>query len=203
MQATEILRGEHRVIEQVLNCLDRIAFLTASEGRLDADAARQAIVFFRNFADRCHHGKEEHRLFPLLEARGLPRQQGPIGVMLDEHEMGRSLVRELEAALDDHEANVPGAHRRFAHAARAYVSLLREHIAKEDHCLFPMADRFLTEADQDNLLHAFERTEHEEMGTGTHEMYLRIADELADRFDLPRAQTPPVCGCGHAHRPGT
>ncbi|HXG09483.1 MAG TPA: hypothetical protein VNK04_06810 [Gemmataceae bacterium] len=33
----------------------------------EADPARQAIDFFRHFADRCHHGEEER---PLLESFG-------------------------------------------------------------------------------------------------------------------------------------
>ena len=93
MKPTEILSGEHRVIEQVLTCLERIAEQCAAEGRLDRTSAEQALEFFRNFADRCHHGKEEVHLFPALEAKGFPRDGGPTGVMLHEHDQGRAHVR--------------------------------------------------------------------------------------------------------------
>ena len=39
---------------------------------------RDAVDFVRNFADRCHHAKEEGNLCPRLEARGLPSQDGPV-----------------------------------------------------------------------------------------------------------------------------
>ena len=93
MRPTEILMQEHRVIEQVLDCLDAIANKTESGEQLDQHSATQAIDFFANFADRCHHGKEEDCLFPMLEQKGFSREQGPTGVMLHEHEVGRQHVR--------------------------------------------------------------------------------------------------------------
>jgi hemerythrin-like domain-containing protein len=202
MQATEILKTEHRVIEQVLNCLEHMAERCVARGTLDIAAAEQALDFFQNFADRCHHGKEEGQLFPLLEARGIPREHGPIGRMLHEHVVGRQHVQAMRAALRDAAARVPDSLRCFVVNARAYVYVLREHIRKEDDRLFPLTDRVLSGQDQQALCEAFAHVESADMGTGTHEKYLRIADELADRFDVPRAFPPaagvrPRCSCGH------
>jgi len=55
MYATDAFRSEHRVIEQVLGRLEKIAEQCALDGSLDIHSARQAIDFFQNFADRCHH----------------------------------------------------------------------------------------------------------------------------------------------------
>ncbi len=191
MKATDILMDEHRVIEQVLSCLERLAEHCESGAGLDARSAREALDFFRTFADRCHHGKEEGLLFPLLEARGLPRAGGPTGVMLHEHDEGRRLIAALAAAV---EADVP---REFARHARAYVHLLREHIGKEDHCLFPMAAAVLTDGDAEVLARSFAGVESSEMGEGTHERYLRLANDLAGRLGVPRATVAAACGCHH------
>jgi hemerythrin-like domain-containing protein len=199
MNATEILSGEHRIIEQVLDCLEKIAENCASEGRLDKASAEQALDFFRNFADRCHHGKEETHLFPAMEAKGFPRQAGPTGVMLHEHEQGRALVRGMAAAIDGAAAGEREAVERFIADARGYVDLLREHIGKEDHCLFAMANQALAEDDQRRLLAAFEHVEREHMGLGTHEKFLTLADALADRFGVPRAAVTMSQGCGCHH----
>jgi hemerythrin-like domain-containing protein len=199
MNPTTILMNEHRVIEQVLNCLEVMAS-RAEDGQMDGEAASQAIDFFRTFADRCHHGKEETHLFPALEAKGMPKQGGPTGVMRYEHDLGRRHLTDMQAAVDS------GAATAFAQAARHYVVLLREHIRKEDHCLFPMADSLLTGADRDKVLAAFDHVESDEMHAGTHEKYLRLADELADRFGVPHAgeasgqAAGAACGCGHSHR---
>jgi hemerythrin-like domain-containing protein len=204
MNATEILRNEHRVIEQVLACLEKIADLCTPGRGLDAPSASQALDFFRNFADRCHHGKEEKRLFPLLEQRGFSPEHGPTGVMRFEHEQGRGLLRGMASAVAAAEAGDATAAGRFAADARRYVDLLRAHIRKEDEHLFPMADRALSANDQRSLEETFGSMEHDEMGQGSHENYLRLADELADRWAVPHARREGAaaaggsCGC-HKH----
>jgi hemerythrin-like domain-containing protein len=194
MRATDVLMDEHRVIEQVLNCLERLADRCEAGEKLDSTSTLEALAFFRNFADRCHHGKEEEHLFPLLETRGFGRQGGPTGVMLHEHEEGRVLV----AAMAKHVQRY--APRQFVRHARAYIALLREHIRKEDHCLFPMAAGILSGSGAEALAERFEHVENAEMGEGTHEHYLQLANGLADRLDVHRAQLTPACGhacCRH------
>jgi hemerythrin-like domain-containing protein len=199
MRATDILKEEHRVIEQVLDCLEVMTNQANETGHLDVASGRLAIDFFRRFADGCHHYKEEQGLFPALERKGFPRQGGPTGVMLGEHEEGRHHLAAMAAALDAAEADQADAVLRFSVAARAYLDLLREHIQKEDHCLFPMSDRALSATEQEQLLDSFRAVEHEEMGQGTHEQYLALADQLAHRFGVARAVRPASAGHGCCH----
>ena len=200
MHPTDVLKTEHRIIEQVLSCLDRIAEACARRGRLDAASAVLALDFFHNFADGCHHAKEEQHLFPLLEVRGFRREGGPTGVMFAEHDQGRRYLSGMRAAVDGAAAGDGDAVLQFILHARAYVGLLREHIRKEDHCLFPMAEQALSDADRDELLESFGSVEHDEPGAGAHEKYLRIAAELAQRWGVLRAQgdaDPECVACGH------
>jgi hemerythrin-like domain-containing protein len=192
MRATEILQHEHRVIEQVLNCLEVMANRALAERKLDATSAEAALDFFQTFADGCHHHKEENHLFPLMEAKGFPRDGGPTGVMLHEHEEGRRHIRAMCAAV----AN--GAVSEFAAHARAYVELLRQHILKEDQRLFPMANQVFSSADQASLVESFARVVDKDVEEGAHEKYLDIADLLAERFQVPCAPRP-ACGCGHGY----
>ena len=198
MKPSDILSGEHRIIEQVLDCLEKMAEQAERFGRVDVESAALAIDFFRNFADRCHHGKEEAHFFPAVEAKGFPREGGPTGVMLYEHELGRRRVSGMDEAVASARAGDSAAARRFAEHARAYVALLRNHIEKEDHCLFGMANQALTEAEQEQLLAAFATVESDHIGEGVHEKYLQIAETLATRFDVPVAR-PSSCRtcCGH------
>jgi hemerythrin-like domain-containing protein len=200
---TEILNNEHRVIEQVLNCLEKIAERCAADGRLNRPDAEQALDFFRTFADQCHHHKEEDHLFRVLEAKGYSRRNGPTGVMLGEHELGRLHLRAMATAAARAEAGDPAAVDDFLVHAVSYVRLLREHIRKEDDCLFPMADRTLTAREQSDLLAAFDHVEADELRAGTHERYLRLADDLADRYGVPHAfagTSQGGCACGHGGR---
>ncbi len=134
-----------------------------------------------------------------MEAKGFPREGGPTGVMRYEHELGRARVSAMREAVAGAQAGDAAAVRRFAEHARAYIALLRNHIEKEDHCLFTMADQALDEADQNRLLDAFSRVESEHIGDGVHERYLRLADELTTRLQIPTRQSSTSGGrcCGH------
>ncbi len=187
MQPTDILMKEHRIIEQVLDCLEKILEQCRAEHKLDAKSAKQAIEFFRAFADRCHHGKEEAQLFPMMQANGFSGGCSPVVVMLREHELGRLYIQGMDAAIEPAAAGDREALEWFVQHGESYLKLLREHIRKEDICLFPAANHRLTERDQEQLLAAFEKVEAEEIGQETHDTSLRIANELADRFGVPRA----------------
>jgi hemerythrin-like domain-containing protein len=201
MQAIQMLMDEHRIIKQVLACLEKLAGHCAAGEPLDVGAARQMLEFFRNFADGCHHRKEEARLFPMLEARGMPREEGPTSVMRHEHDEGRRYVAAMTGTCEEALRGQPNASRAFAKQAQGFAALMREHIDKEDHCLFPAAERLLTEADRFALQHSFDRVEKTEVGDGLHEKYLALADELADRYGVAHAVTTSTCGhcCGHGH----
>jgi hemerythrin-like domain-containing protein len=196
MITIDTLKNEHRVIEQVLACLERIVEQARGDARLPLKAARQAIEFFREFADHCHHAKEEERLFPALEAKGFSPDAGPTAVMRFEHEQGRAQIRAMEQAAEAASRGDPGALESFARHAAAYVVLLRNHIAKEDHCLFPMAEQVLSDQEDQALAAAFDNVE-EEVGPSRHEAYLELADELARRFGVT-ATAASVGACSRA-----
>jgi hemerythrin-like domain-containing protein len=201
MRPTEILTGEHRVIEMVLSCLEKMAQEAETTGKVDKSSAEQAIDFIRNFADGCHHGKEETHLFPAMESKGIPKEHGPIGMMLFEHEQGRAYVRGMAESLDGAAMGDKTALEAFIVNANGYVGLLRTHIQKEDHILFPMAGRVMDETDEKALMAQFEKVETEHMGIGTHEKYLKIAQSLAERYGIDKSALGHMghsCGCGHA-----
>ena len=184
MSATDELRTEHRAIERMLAVLEEASNRLEHGQRVRPDVFRRAVDFVRNFADRCHHGKEEQNLFPRMEARGVPREGGPIGVMLFEHDQGRAYVGAIAGAIDAYEADGQSAGPVIVENARGYVGLLRQHIMKEENVLFPMADRVLSPADQAELEQRFEQIETEVMGPGVHERYHRLLGDLEQEMGL-------------------
>jgi len=182
MQATDILKSEHRVIESVLKSI------TVAAQRLDDGLPMrpafflEATDFIRNFADGCHHRKEEGVLFKAMQPSGMPVQGGPIGVMLSEHEQGRELTRAMQQAADRLQSGNEAARRPLAQAARGDADLLYQHILKEDNILFPMAERVIPANQQDQVLKDFENVEHDETGPGIHEKYLALAQALQDEI---------------------
>lgn len=180
MKPTEDLKNEHRVIERMLGIVSRASDKLDSSQEVDPELFVDAADFFRNFADRCHHSKEERLLFEKMMARGMSGETGPIAVMLHEHEDGRAHVRKM-AELSGKKLD-RNARKELVEHVRAYVELLSAHIQKEDNILYPMADQLLSEADEQELERGFEEVEEKVMGPGAHERYHRMIEEWEERF---------------------
>ena len=179
MKPTDQLKKEHEAILRLLRVLEKIC--TRVEAGQEAEVAHldQILEFLRVFADRCHHGKEERFLFPALEAAGMPKAGGPIGVMLQEHDAGRKYVQALSEASAAYAQGDLKAGDALVTAARAYATHLRQHIEKENTVLFPMADLMLSEAKQNSILDDFDRMEDEVIGQGKHEAFHCLLDRLS------------------------
>jgi hemerythrin-like domain-containing protein len=148
----DILREEHRVILRALGLLESASARLAA-GQALPDGWWEALLgWLRAFADRNHHAKEERSLFPALAAAGVPSAGGPIGVMLEEHEVGRRFIRTM----------VEGEPRARVEAARRYVQLLREHIDKENGVLLPLSEAVLDPEVQKRVQREFETFEAEQ-----------------------------------------
>lgn len=178
MKATDILIEEHTVIERVLNTLETATQSLKAGGSVRSDFFIGVTDFVKGFADGCHHKKEEDVLFNAMVAHGVPVEGGPIGAMLAEHEQGRIYTRAMREAAQRLANGDETARGDIIHNAQGYIGLLRQHIAKENGVLFPMADQIIPQAKHAEVLAGFEHVEHEETGPGVHEKYLALAEEL-------------------------
>jgi hemerythrin-like domain-containing protein len=172
MKSVERLKAEHDLIERGLTLLQKAVARLEAGQPLPEGFPQWAPRFFQQFADQCHHAKEEDVFFPVLKQRGIPEQGGPIGVMLHEHVLGRDCVGRMREAS---QAQPFDAHK-FAYAAQQYIPLLRQHIFKENNVLFLMAERVMTEADDTDVTGRFSQVEQERGLTGLHEGF---ASEVA------------------------
>lgn len=178
MKATDVLMQEHRVIERVLDALETAANHLERARPVRPGFFLEAADFIAGFADGCHHRKEEGVLFGAMIDSGVPAEGGAIDMMLDEHQQGRAFTRALRDAARGLEAGDPGARRQVVSNARGYVALLRDHIAKEDEMLFPMADEMLSAQRHDEVMRGFEQIEREDAGAGALEKYHELAARL-------------------------
>ncbi|MGD1010306.1 MAG: hemerythrin domain-containing protein [Candidatus Aminicenantales bacterium] len=182
MKPTHELSQEHQAILLMITILEKMADkLTAGEA-VDATHLEKAVDFIRVFADKCHHGKEEDLLFPAMEKAGIPRTGGPLGVMLHEHVEGRGYVKAMSEALSGLKKGDRRAAALFAENARNYGALLTQHIFKEDHILYPLADARLTAAQQSELAECFAGVEEKVIGHGKHEEFHRLLKELESAY---------------------
>lgn len=176
-KAIDDLKHEH---EAILSALQIVNSMTARIGKgtsIDAQDMRDFTDFLKEFADKCHHGKEEGLLFPALTRAGIPEKNGPIGVLLSEHTEGRKLIKDMQDALSP-EVN----YSRFAQSAGRYSNLMRNHIQKENDVLFPAAEKSLTDTQLLELYDNFQRHEEEVIGEGKHEELHAMLKNLKKKY---------------------
>ena len=153
----DILEDEHQIIVRVLEVIEAEVARLDAGGTPDSHFIELAISFFQEFADKAHHGKEEALLFPLLAAKKNIIRDGPIKVLLAEHESGRYFARELRAGLLDLAAGDAKATPRIRRALSLYAQMLRKHIAKEEEIVFLLAQVLLSEEETASLALQFQQ----------------------------------------------
>lgn len=182
MTPTDELKEEHRGILLMLKILEKVCAKLEAKEKVYPDHLERIVEFFRVFADKCHHGKEEDLLFPEMEKSGIPKERGPIGVMLMEHDQGRAFVRGMGEAAARYKKGESTASAEFSKNARDYIALLTQHINKENNILFPMGDRAISREKQGELVEAFETLEREKIGAGTHEEFHKLLHHLQEVY---------------------
>lgn len=175
-KAMEILMEDHKAILSALDLLEKMLAKRTSEAE-EIVEFQGFIGFLKEFADKCHHGKEEGMLFPAMIAAGVPDRGGPVGVMMAEHIQGRGYISSMSEALEG-EYDRP----KLENAARDYIALLRAHIAKEDTILFPMADRVIQDQELEKLRAGFEEHEEKVLGHGRHEELHHMLHEMQEKY---------------------
>ena len=182
MKATDELKNEHEGIKVMLRVLQTVAEKFKRVERVNSEHLDGILEFLSVFVDKCHHGKEEEFLFPALETAGVPSKGGPIGVMLNEHEQGRKLVARLKEAMTVYKSGVNENTSSAQMIIDEYVTLLTQHIIKENTVLFPMADAKLDSKKDTELFEAFEQLERERIGVGKHDEFHVLLDQLKDTY---------------------
>lgn len=184
MTATTVLRSEHNHILAMIACLRAACEAAGQPGGFDAETFRSGIDFIRNYADAWHHAKEEDLLFPALEEEGMPREGGPIAVMLHEHVLGRTYVRQMAENLDAATGGNDEARQHLLRFALAYANLLTQHIQKENNILFNMADQILLPEVQAHLEKAYAKTVPPGANANSGEYYEGIVATLCKRWGI-------------------
>src|SRR5512145_2863858 len=151
-----LLMRDHELIERVIAAFREE--LASAEGPAP-ELAAEFVDYFVRYADGIHNKKEENHLFPLLEQRGLPRQGGPLGVMLEEHDTGRKLLAEMGTAARAFSGGDKNALAELRQVFEAWTNLVHQHYWKENDVLYPMGRRVFSEADATRVVAGIEQVE--------------------------------------------
>jgi hemerythrin-like domain-containing protein len=135
---TESLRKDHDLIEKVIKSMQVTLELLKSGKKIPESILMPVVDFSKNFTDVCHHGKEEESLFPALERTGMPRNMGPIAVMLMEHQITKQIAAQMEQSARQYLQS--GSPEKLTSDISQYVEHVSAHLWKENNRLFMMAE---------------------------------------------------------------
>jgi hemerythrin-like domain-containing protein len=150
MKCTDLLLQDHKLMLRGLDILEAMAAKVKQDELVEPADVEIILRFLRVFGDEHHQAKEESALFPVL-MRTASLQQRPLRQMLFEHDQERSLVEGLEDALKSRKG------LDFVHYANRLTALLRNHIYKEDHILFDVVDKSLSEKQDEEVVTEFRK----------------------------------------------
>ena len=155
---------EHGGIMLMLSIMKKVAEKLRAGEEVSKKHLDMILEFLVNFADKCHHGKEEDVLFPELFKN--PSNQELVTELIDEHKTGREYIKNMVDSGD------------LAGNMEKYIELLTEHVRKENGVLFPIANNELSKETQTQMEEQFEKFELEVIGAGKHEEYHAWLEEL-------------------------
>jgi len=150
------LMREHRLIERMLALLKEELPRIEERKQVDPSLIDAAVDFFRTYADRTHHGKEEDILFRDLAPKGLSQEHKRImDELTEEHIRAREIVGSIAKAKEKYMRGESDALHEIKASLNDLVKLYPGHIEKEDqHFFYPILEYF-SKKEQDDMLEEF------------------------------------------------
>jgi len=147
-KAVTLLFDEHEIILEAIEIAkglrDSIEKPEAYERKTS-----ELISFFREYADKYHHYKEEEVLFPEMIKANELLESGVVKEMLDNHVDFREMIREVESFTNSKN------YEQAQNTLEAYVEALSDHIAVENEEVFEIATTLFNEKELENIFFRF------------------------------------------------
>jgi DUF438 domain-containing protein len=169
----DLLMRDHETTEKVFDAGEK-AF---AAGDPDPRMVEELLRYFVEYVDGCHNNKEENHLFPLLEERGVPSQEGPLGVMLQEHTRAKELLARLKPLAEAYAGGDASAVHELGRVYAEYIELLKQHFWKENDILYPMGEKVLSPADGEKVVEGILATENA-VSPDARARYYKLAEDL-------------------------
>ena len=185
-----LLMQEHRVIEKMVPRLEEERRKITDFNQIDPIFIDTAVDFFRTYADRTHHGKEEDILFEELEKKQLTKENHRVmNELVEEHRYARRTVQSLLKAKEKFIKGDEDAASETLENLVRLIELYPLHIEKEDKNFFYDAMGYFTEEEQSRMLERFYEFDRKMI----HEKYRTIVG-LTEPEKSPILWKCAVCG---------
>jgi hemerythrin-like domain-containing protein/rubredoxin len=185
------LMQEHRLIERMVRKLQSELDRLSKEGTLDPEFILSAVDFFRTYADRTHHGKEEDILFKALEGKEMDDDlRSTMDKLVGEHVYARAMVGRLLESREQYLRGAPGALDQARETLKGLIELYPKHIEKEDKRFFYPCMELFTDSERAEMLEAFWEFDRGMI----HWKYQNMVEGTKTRPETPSGWRCGVCG---------
>jgi len=157
MKPTEILTKEHVLIRLMLDNLSVAVHRMELGGRPAQEFFEKVIEFGQSFVHRYHHYKEEYVMFTRLAEKKQGSLDQSVKALRFDHERGLNYLAEIGRSLPGYAAGGEQEAAIIVADLAGYVAMLRRHIYLEDHVLFPMVEKDLSEQELADLVGVFKQ----------------------------------------------
>jgi hemerythrin-like domain-containing protein len=149
------LIAEHDVISRVEQLIPHLENYWNTDRNAYEKIIQSLFTFFKEYADKFHHFKEEQVLFPKMNAHHDFTQQVLIAELEDHHELFREYLSSMKTFLE--EKNYEKVHAIL----KTYVNELLDHIGAENDELFVMAESLFTDDEIETMYFDFKDIDRE------------------------------------------
>jgi hemerythrin-like domain-containing protein len=156
MRPSGVLMIEHRLIERFIVVLEKRTEMHLKSQQIDPLFTDAALDFFRIYADRTHHGKEEGILFRALDSKKLNREDSKLmDELINEHIYARKTVENISEANEKLREGNWDSLFNVVENFRILSKFYPAHIKKEDTIFFPAAMKYFSDKELEEMLAKF------------------------------------------------
>ncbi len=159
-EPNKVILDEHTEIRKLLSALDGIAAFSLEKGVFPVEDAKRALDIIIEHVDRCHHGKEEKVLFPVLSGISPDIGAKMARRLTGDHRAFRNLVVTMLGLLP----NLPRDAKSRSLMTKdisTYTRLLRAHMVSEEDSLFKEVERSIMKSDRGKISDAFAKFDND------------------------------------------
>lgn len=165
---------EHRLIERMVKIINNLQLEINEKKVTDSNYIEDVVDFFKTYADRCHHGKEEDILFKKLSTKNLKKQHQTImNELIEEHAYARKTVNKLKETNTKYRQGNKKAIMEINDLLKELSTLYPKHIQKEDKHFFYPCMNYFSKSELDSMLDDFREFDRKMI----HEKYEKIVSE--------------------------
>lgn len=166
---------EHRLIERMVKVIRAELQKISEKNEVHVSFIDTAVDFFRTYADRCHHGKEEDILFRDLAKKSLSHEhKKTMQELIEEHVYARKTVSRLVDAKEKYAQHDNNTLEDIVGIISELVEFYPKHIEKEDKHFFIPVMNYFSKQEKDDMLQEFWEFDKKLI----HEKYKAVVEKL-------------------------